>query len=316
MHFLYTPCPVCKETRARHIISAQDNLTGFHGWFNIVSCFSCNTLYTQPTCSESHIHYFYPSTYQPYGLVSRSAKNSSRKEFLYQIISSITLGRVRMPRYVDQRYMARCQSFLDYGCSNGNYLLSINPSIHKLGVEFNHDLIESVRQVGHIDIYSNTECKYVFKAKQFQIISAWMVLEHLPNPSETLADFRKWLDDEGCLVLSVPDAGCVIRKIFGKYSYDLQVPTHITHFTVRSLRYLLSINGFSVVSIRYQPDSKTLLFSLAQVSEVLFPGSILLMKRFLSSKLGILLNVLLGSILSLLRLSSRIEIIAEKSNEK
>lgn len=315
MIFSFTPCPVCKGQSSKHVLSAQDNLTGFQGWFSIVRCLTCHTLYTQPTCSLEDIGYFYPASYGPYKAHTKSRSNTSKRKALYRAIKTITLGLIREPRYIGRKYLGQCNQFLDYGCSNGQYLSSLSGSFRRVGAEFNADIVSSLEDSPDLDIYHVSDCHTIFSDKQFQIITAWMVLEHLPNPTETLLDFYRWLDDSGCLAVSVPDASCLFRRFFRGYSYDLQVPTHITHFTPSTLCDILCKTGFSVLSLRYQPDSKTLLFSLAQFLEPHIPGSITRMRFLLSTNAGSVLNILLGCLLSILRLSSRIEIIAVKKHE-
>ena len=173
-------------------------------------------------------------------------------------------------------------------------------------------MVNTINSSTNIKAFSHIECIDVFRERQFDLITAWMVLEHLPNPTEILLDFHRWLSDDGVLAISVPDASCIFRKIFGRWSYDIQVPSHISHFSPRTLRSLLSRCGFSIVKQRFQPDSKTLLLSIAQFLDTIVPGSTAATKQFLSTRSGLLVNICLGTILALLRISSRIEVTAIK----
>src|SRR3546814_19345766 len=58
------------------------------------------------------------------------------------------------------------------------------------------------------------------------LIVGWMVLEHLHQPLAVLRKLRRWIQPDGWLVLSVPDAGSLEFRVFGDRWYALQLPTH------------------------------------------------------------------------------------------
>lgn len=69
-------------------------------------------------------------------------------------------------------------------------------------------------------------------------------LEHIPNPSDFLAGLRNNLQDEAVGLVEVPNMDMVLEKLmFSEFISD-----HLMYFTKQSLRSLLEINGFEVLS--------------------------------------------------------------------
>lgn len=69
-------------------------------------------------------------------------------------------------------------------------------------------------------------------------------LEHIPNPSEFLAGIANNLTDGGIGLVEVPNMDMVLEKMmFSEFISD-----HLMYFTEKSLRNLLEISGFEVIS--------------------------------------------------------------------
>lgn len=80
----------------------------------------------------------------------------------------------------------------------------------------------------------------------FQVASMFHVLEHLPDPVAYLRDLHRRLAPGGALVIEVPNAGGFSARISGSRWLGWDVPHHLCHFDLDSLREILSKNGFRV----------------------------------------------------------------------
>jgi SAM-dependent methyltransferase len=85
--------------------------------------------------------------------------------------------------------------------------------------------------------------------ERYDCITCWHVLEHLPDPLASLRVMRNRLTEDGALVLSVPDAGGLQARIFGRFWFHRDVPRHLFHFDLQSLRRTLEKAGFQVVKV-------------------------------------------------------------------
>ena len=96
----------------------------------------------------------------------------------------------------------------------------------------------------------------------YDVICLWHVLEHLPNPGETLRFCRGLMGERGRIVLAMPNdgdavwaltmIGNVVRRGLGRAPSRRYgrlrpgVESHIQHFDPRSIERLLSQCGFIV----------------------------------------------------------------------
>ena len=83
-------------------------------------------------------------------------------------------------------------------------------------------------------------------AHAFDVVVAWHVLEHLPQPREVLSAAVGALRPGGRLIASVPNLDSVQARIGGPKWFHEDVPRHAVHFTRRGLLQLFDRTGFTV----------------------------------------------------------------------
>jgi SAM-dependent methyltransferase len=72
------------------------------------------------------------------------------------------------------------------------------------------------------------------------------VLEHLPDPRETLLEIQRVLEPGGRLVVAVPNFSSLQARWLGAGWFHLDLPRHLYHFPLAALRRLLEDTGFEV----------------------------------------------------------------------
>jgi hypothetical protein len=72
------------------------------------------------------------------------------------------------------------------------------------------------------------------------------VIEHVPQPLETLRDVRSLLAPDGVLYLGTPDARALSARVFGRYWRGYDPPRHFCAFTAEGTRALLGRAGFAI----------------------------------------------------------------------
>jgi SAM-dependent methyltransferase len=107
--------------------------------------------------------------------------------------------------------------------------------------------------------------KMEFPEDTFDLVVAWMVVEHLHNPLEALKRIANVLKKSGIFAFSVPNAGSWEFKLFKGYWRGLHLPNHLYHFTIQSLRLLLKKAGLQMERIIFQKCMRNVMASLGFV---------------------------------------------------
>ena len=128
-------------------------------------------------------------------------------------------------------------SLFDLGCSNGLFLdLAKSYGCNDLaGVEITPEYAEVCRQKGY-NTYNIDFLDVEFKADQkYDIVTAWAVLEHIPQLNETFDKIKTILKEDGVLFFEVP---CLTFSENDKYWLNSSLE-HIYYFTEKSFNTIL-----------------------------------------------------------------------------
>lgn len=88
------------------------------------------------------------------------------------------------------------------------------------------------------------------------------VLEHLVSPINELTRIREYLSvRDGVLMVVVPNGYSLGVSLF-KELYNWNIPSHISFFSPRSLKYILYRSGFENVHIRHVISPPVLWYSM------------------------------------------------------
>ncbi|MFQ5730884.1 MAG: class I SAM-dependent methyltransferase, partial [Planctomycetaceae bacterium] len=97
-----------------------------------------------------------------------------------------------------------------------------------------------------------------YPSDHFDLVILWHVLEHLPDPQDTLEEVRRILTPGGRLALAVPNFSSLQARLFGPAWFHLDLPRHLYHFPAGALQRLSIECGFHVervdhLSLRQNP---------------------------------------------------------------
>lgn len=151
---------------------------------------------------------------------------------------------VKAINYLQSKFIGRNAKTLDVGCFNGFFvkkLLSLGYDAQ--GVDFNKFAVSYGREqfeLGH-RISTDTLDELFEKGIRFDAISAFEVLEHLPDPKSFLASVNRLLEAGGVLILSTPN-----NKMYWRPALDYP-PHHLSRFTTKSLDGCLTQLGLNTV---------------------------------------------------------------------
>lgn len=95
------------------------------------------------------------------------------------------------------------KKILDFGCGSGEFLKLIQPYCdHVIGIELQQNYVEDLNSYG-ITCFNNLEN---VKDNTLDVIVSFHVIEHLPNPLETLLELKRKIVNDGKILVEVPHA--------------------------------------------------------------------------------------------------------------
>lgn len=153
--------------------------------------------------------------------------------------------------HIVERECPNCRRALDVGCGTGEFVSFLEEQGYDaVGIEPSGRIGDVAVKKG-LNIHQTTVETYADSHKtEFDLITMFNVLEHVPNPTEVVETCRKLLSDDGVLVVKVPNEFNPFQTA-AKAALDLDRwwvngPTHIYYFDFDSLSRLLSDLGFNI----------------------------------------------------------------------
>lgn len=137
-----------------------------------------------------------------------------------------------------------CYEILDAGCGTGGNLPTLSAFGRVSGCDVVAEALEySALNKNHRNIQCHIE-NMAFQDKTFDLVTALDVIEHVEDPVAALKEFRRVLNDNGRLIITVP----AFRFLWSRQDDAL---CHLRRYVRRDLRSQLQDAGFSVQRCSY-----------------------------------------------------------------
>lgn len=142
------------------------------------------------------------------------------------------------------------KKYLDVGSGLGGILDLVKPVAKEVhAVEPQKDAMTNLQNLGY-KVYSSTD-ELSGSGNEYDLITLFHVLEHIPNQLETLKQLYKALAPGGKIMIEVPHAGDALLNIYDLESFRKFTlwSEHLILHTRRSLETYLSLAGFKDISV-------------------------------------------------------------------
>lgn len=116
-----------------------------------------------------------------------------------------------------------------------------------MGVEVSPVARKHAQQKG-LRIYGSIEA--LEPELTFDVITLWHVLEHVPDPREMLAQLYQKCNEDGLLIIAVPDRESWDCRYYNKDWAAWDVPRHLSHFRRKDIHRILRETGFELMQVR------------------------------------------------------------------
>ena len=215
-------CPTCKGKEFVKKLDCKDHSTSKE-LFTIVSCETCNFIFTNPKPSDIDLEKYYISDMY----ISHTNQKSGIFNWLYQTIRKYAINRkLRLLKKTSAK-----GAHLDIGCGTGDFLNACKKEgFVTKGVEPSELARNQAINNFQLDVSENTDLSQ-FNSTSFGSISMWHVLEHVSNINDTIVQFSRVLKKDGILIVAVPNCNAWDATYYKEFWAAWDVPIHLWHFS-------------------------------------------------------------------------------------
>ena len=287
------PCEVCGSYHHKFLFKGWDRIFGLPGEFTIVQCKECGLLFINPQPEKEVLRKYYPqayytprpSHYQEYSWLKRKVLEdyfgygqNSDSSMSFSLLRKMFLWPFKI-RYRNSIPFIPRGRLLDIGCGNGTELYKLkNMGWEVYGVEMDEGASSRARSMG-LDVFTGDLFEAKYPAHFFHVIRMSFVLEHLPNPRETLIEIKRVLIPQGRIYLSIQNAQSFHYWLFRERWFSLDIPRHLFSFNVRTTQRLLSSLDLKIRKIRFDSGTRTFLASFQYLVNERYPRGALLQRN-------------------------------------
>jgi SAM-dependent methyltransferase len=205
-------CSYCSTESGLYFRSRDYNRKITAVVFDHYRCPKCGLIFISPI--PQNLGDYYPDQYYYIPeTVDFLEANSAPEQYKIEIIQ----------RYVKQGRL------LEIGPSMGCFTyLAKRSGFEAEAIEMDAKCSKFLNQVAGIPtVNSSDTCGALKTLKPFDVIAMWHVIEHLPDPWETLEAISERINAGGILILAAPNPDAFQFRILGRYWPHVDAPRHL-----------------------------------------------------------------------------------------
>ncbi len=187
-----------------------------------------------------------PKYYQSEDYISHTDSKRNLFEQTYHFIKSIALKRKLK---LINSLASEGKELLDIGCGTGDFLqIAQQNNWNVNGTEPNQNARTIANQKTNNSVFDADQLQK-FEKSQFDVITLWHVLEHLPDLEKHMTIFNSLLKPNGSLIIAVPNYKSFDADYYKSYWAAYDVPRHLWHFSKASITKLAHRENMKVDKI-------------------------------------------------------------------
>jgi SAM-dependent methyltransferase len=242
------PCPFCGSAECSIYERFGSDLQ-----FTYVLCRHCSLVYESPR--PRYDQDFIDAAYASYYQFSENIELEHDTKIQHSAVNMFEEEVKNLLQYDKRR-----TNVLDIGSAMGTFLFAAKPYYKKaIGLDVSEQMARFAEKSTGATIYLQQFNDFNYPEK-FSLIHMSHVIEHIPNPVEWLRKAATMLEDDGILVINVPNKyalGFRMQHFFYKAGLKKQfsstwndparIPDHLYEPNVKSMLMLLKANHFEVL---------------------------------------------------------------------
>jgi 2-polyprenyl-3-methyl-5-hydroxy-6-metoxy-1,4-benzoquinol methylase len=218
--------------------------------YTLVQCSNCGLKFLSQVPDEKEIAKYYQKTY----FIKRTERGynnyfSDKIKNEIERVFKLNLADLGFFKF-ESRLDSQRRRSLDIGCAAGYFVNFLKDrEWNSSGIDISDACVDFAKKSG-LDVHQGDYLKLNF-SKKFNLITLWATIEHLHRPDLVLKKVYNDLDSNGMLYISTCRAdGLNFMKIYGKAWRFYNFPEHIYFFSHNTVKKLLKISGFEIVSYK------------------------------------------------------------------
>lgn len=238
-------CPLCKSKKYRVLYKStltrrdlslkkitenlKNSLDDYTKHAQIVKCINCSLVYTNPIEDIKKMLIGYEDVVDYEYLQTERYRRSLLLSHLKKIEQLSDPGKI-----------------LDIGCFVGYFLeLAKSRGWEAEGIEPSKWAIKEAKK-RNMKIVGKTIEDISEKFSIYDAVTMWDVIEHLPNPQETMRLIKRLIKKNGIVAIGTPNIDSIFARIMGAKCPFL-IRMHLVIYSPKTLRKLFENNGFKVI---------------------------------------------------------------------
>lgn len=243
-------CDLCQSS------SIKKYLSGAAG--DILKCAECDLVFLSEVTRSEELEQMYSEDYF-----------LEREDYFFKdgVLDASGVEKVHIKDFREgldwiESYKKPPGKLLDLGCAMGSFLsIAQKRGWECYGVEISDYAAGIARDKLDIQIFNGMIRDAGYPNDFFDVITLWDIIEHLPDPLETLTEVHRVLKASGILIVNTPNEDSLIRKV-SRFLYRgsagmIKSPInrlyhcyHIHYFNTLTLSRLLNKIGLQVINSR------------------------------------------------------------------
>lgn len=239
-------CPLCNSDNNVPYKYEYKEIEGQSIKLGLNSCKNCKMQYISPRLNNRGLTSLYQS-YQKSTVSGKYNTESDVSKLEYVAFSGYVRG-----------VLPNGGKILDVGCGIGNLIAELidYKDYDISGIEFSKVAAnKAIKRGFKVNVGSLQDEKY--SEQTFDVITLLYVLEHVSNPREVLSEIHRVLKNDGFFLLAVPNYR-YLRVAFDNWfsrlllgmKASLHAEEHLQNFTPKTLRKMLKVENFEIVTER------------------------------------------------------------------
>lgn len=221
-------CPVCKSIKKKNYLVKYD--------IPIVTCEKCDLTF---------------ATKQPRDFDDVYSQNDYLEKSIlsYDKNRKYRIKRFGLERIEILKKYKKKGKLLDFGCGTGWFLEGAKDHFESYGVEYSDNIRNWLLEKFNIKTFKTLDN---IKQEKFDIITAFDVIEHVPDPLDLLNNLKKKLKKDGIIFIYTPNFDSMGFNYLGLKNNLLCPPNHLFYFNKKSFDYMCKKINLKIVETQYR----------------------------------------------------------------